>query len=131
MAADLVFTDSPDEQLTFDLPDGNNAGMSVTLSYYNTNKIETPGTQLPNSAKLDITLASNRVNLKLFILRKGRVKVSLIQPGGRIAAELVNETMSSGRHVIPVKVTGLASGVYLVYMETGKHKILKKTVILK
>jgi hypothetical protein len=131
IVADLIFTDSPDGQITFNLPDGNNAGMSVTMAFYAANKIENTPFHLPGCSQVKITTVSNRVLLHLNILQGGPIKVVLYGPDGRMVALLADQTMSKGRHVIPVKVGGLASGVYLVCLETGKQKILKKTVIFK
>ncbi|MFH0991901.1 MAG: YCF48-related protein [bacterium] len=50
---------------------------------------------------------------------------------GRKVADLVNERLDAGRHVIPFSSTGLSSGIYLYQLKTGTLTAVKKMSLIK
>jgi hypothetical protein len=65
------------------------------------------------------------------VIKQGGVSIKLLDILGREIAVLVNEEKSPGTYKFNYNGTGLASGTYLVKMNTGDKQLVRKIVMLK
>lgn len=63
--------------------------------------------------------AQSRVSIPFTLAEAGEVQLEVFDALGRLVARPVAERRDSGRHVIPIGVTDLAPGVYVVRLQAG------------
>jgi len=71
------------------------------------------------------------VNLRIDLHQSQHVTVRIYDLMGRLAAELVDGTVSAGTHVLTWNASGMASGMYLVQMQAGDYHGVQKVLLLK
>ena len=59
------------------------------------------------------------------------VRINVYDMGGRLIATLVNGTIKAGSHSVTWNSSEVVSGVYIVRMETGSFKSVRKVVMMK
>ncbi|MBU0518447.1 T9SS type A sorting domain-containing protein [bacterium] len=71
------------------------------------------------------------VNLRIDLIQSQKVTVRVYDLMGRVVADLADGTLSAGSHVLNWNASGMASGMYLVQMETDSYVGIQKVLLLK
>jgi hypothetical protein len=58
-----------------------------------------------------------------------KIKVTLTDLNGRVIEEVANEQMSAGEHTVAISTAELAAGMYLVTVDDGATKQVKKLAV--
>ena len=61
----------------------------------------------------------------------GRISVRIFDLSGGLVSTLVDGTVSAGHHTVTWGADGMASGVYMVRMETAGFKSVRKVVLMR
>ncbi len=61
----------------------------------------------------------------------GAVKLTVCNPLGQVAAELVNTYQTAGEHSVTFNASGLSSGVYFYRLSAGSMNIVRKMILMK
>ncbi|MEZ4388819.1 MAG: T9SS type A sorting domain-containing protein [Candidatus Krumholzibacteriia bacterium] len=85
-----------------------------------------------------VALAQNRPNpfnpateIAFALERSGPVRLTVYDVRGRQVAQLVDRTLSAGRHAVTWQPDGLASGLYVYRLEAGGADLTRRCVLLK
>jgi chondroitin AC lyase len=125
---DLVFADNDDARLTFNLPDGGEAGRSVTL-YHPPLEVEKKQPVFLDNGDIELLRTFQGAVLRFYVQQEGLVEISLIRPNGRVVTELVNEVIPKGEYVIPVGLKKIPAGMYLLRFRTGMQSHFLKIIL--
>ena len=69
--------------------------------------------------------------LSYYLPESGKVRVEVFDITGRRVTTLVNGWESAGKHEVSWSAENIASGIYLVRLDTGTEKLVRKVTLLK
>lgn len=90
--------------------------------------------EVPSAAALAAPFpnpSEGRTTVRFGLPEAGVVRVSVYDVHGRRVALLVDEARAEGWHEVAFAGEGLASGVYLVRLETGGHVLTRRITLLR
>jgi PKD repeat protein len=73
--------------------------------------------------------SQDNTNLQLSLKENEKIKVTLTDLNGRVIEEVANEQMSAGEHTVAISTAELAAGMYLVTVDDGATKQVKKLAV--
>ena len=98
----------------------------------------TPSTGLPQGEEPDFTLAQNHPNpfknyttISYGLAAASSVVLTVHDLIGREVARLVDDVKEPGRYTVPFDAGGLAAGIYIYRLRTGRFVATKKILLLK
>lgn len=74
---------------------------------------------------------NNNTKIEFCLPQQSKVMLTVYNILGQKVSELVNETMSSGQHIINFNINDLSSGVYFYTLKAGNNIATKKMLYLK
>lgn len=114
-----------------DVPAGNSP-LTIWKNKLLTAGINEPGQNGNNNSLAIFPNPFNKTSNIVFSTEKpGLVKLNIYNPQGILIKELVNQTVSAGRHSMTFDGTLLVSGVFLFRLETGEKVIVQKAVLAR
>jgi len=124
---------SPLLVMTYD-PNTASAPILRSVLYYTRSKGSTGVAQYSNTLN-DVSVfpnpATNELNVKLSMTRGGTVTISATDMTGRIAGAAQQQYVAAGTTEIMYNTTALATGIYLIKVQTEAGTEVKKVQIIK
>ena len=75
--------------------------------------------------------ANPTTNLEFELTQGGELRATLYNLQGQLVSTLYDGSMSAGRHQLRVRSQGLASGIYVIQLETAAHSDCRKFLLLR
>lgn len=72
---------------------------------------------------------SEAAQVRFALPKPGRARLRLLDPGGRVAATLVDRQHAAGWYSVPLDASRLPAGVYLLRLETETTTLVRKLVL--